>query len=652
MKIRKRAREVVKFGAAVAAGLGIISSLGAHGALAEPNGTAYKHRIVTSIEPPYWWVGMANDTLQLLVNGPGVADAQFATDYPGVKIIEQLSLDSKNYKLLYLTIADDAKAGEVKFDMTMPTGQFTVYYPLLARDRAAEEYTGFDAGDVLYLMMPDRFAREEQTSANGKKGKRAKLPDTGLEFNTENNRERPNSRHGGNIAGIRKHLDYIDSLGVTAIWVCPVLENDMPGGSYHGYATTNYYRIDPRFGSNAEWEQLVEEAHGKGLKVVMDMIFNHTGSNHPWMKDAPSKDWYNHPDGKTMTNYRLTTVHDPYVSDYDLDHTVNGWFVPSMPDLNQRNPHVMKYLIQNSIWWIEGSKIDGIRMDTYPYADMKGMSQWGADVMKEYPNFNIVGECWYGNEAGGAFWQKGSRLNPNETNLPTVMDFWMVINGRNAFNGQTNPWQGLNYVYDHLSNDFLFENPQKILTFLDNHDTDRFLAEVPESVDSLGSWKQAITFLLTSRGIPQIYYGTELLMAGSKEGSDGYVRRDFPGGFPGDEVNAFTREGRSEVQNAAWDFISNLLQWRRGDAKDVMTKGSLKHFMPQNGIYAYQRKLGDKEVMVLMNGNDKENRVTMERTLEVLPYGTRMRDVISGKEVTIEPEMTFGPREVMVLANF
>lgn len=647
MKIMKLGK-----GCLIMALTGLLNSIGMSGAFSEPNGTAYKHGVIKSIEPPCWWAGMANDTLQLLINGTEISGANFSTDYPGVKILEQISLDSENYKLLYLKIGKDARPGDIKFDMDLNNTHYTVYYPLLERDRAAADYKGFDAGDVLYLMMPDRFAREEAAGGNGRMGKRARKPDVSLEYPTVDNREKPNARHGGNIAGIRKHLDYIDTLGVTALWVCPVLENDMRGGSYHGYATTNYYRIDPRFGSNTDWEGLVDDAHNRGLKVVMDMIFNHTGSNHPWMKDAPSKDWYNHRDGKTMTNFRLTTVHDPYVSDYDLDHTVNGWFVPTMPDLNQRNPHVMKYLIQNSIWWIEGSKIDGIRMDTYPYADMKGMSQWGKEIMNEYPNFNIVGECWYGNEAGSAFWQKGSRLNPDETNLPTVMDFWLVINGRKAFNSETTPWEGLNNVYDHLSNDFLFEDPQKVLTFLDNHDTDRFLAETPKDSEGLGSWKQAITFLLTSRGIPQIYYGTEILMSGSKEGSDGYVRRDFPGGFPGDEVNAFVKEGRTEVQNEAFDFMQNLLQWRRTDARDVMTQGKLKHFMPQNGIYAYQRKLGDKEVIVLMNGKDEPNSVTMERTLEILPYGTTLHDVISGKDITITPEMTFAPREIFVLTNF
>lgn len=615
-------------------------ALGALACAGAAFGAANQSKQSVKVEPPYWWVGMANDTLQLMVNAPGIAKADFSISYPGVALDRQVALDSENYKFLYLVISPDTRPGEVTIDYRLDGKKRKFSYELRKRDKSGEEYTGFDAGDVLYLLMPDRFAK-------GLDDKDINLK--GLDYPVGADRNNPNGRHGGDMRGIRNHLDYIDSLGVTAIWVCPVLENDMPGGSYHGYATTDYYSIDPRFGSNSEWNALISDAHDRGLKVVMDMIFNHSGSNHPWMKDAPSKDWYNHPEGDEMTNYRLTTVHDPYVSDYDLDHTVNAWFVPSMPDLNQRNPYLMKYLTQNSIWWIESSKIDGIRMDTYPYADMRAMSQWAADVLKEYPNFNIVGECWYANEAGSAFWQSGNKLNPLDTHLPTVMDFWNILNGRKAFSDDTTPWGGLNAVYDHLSNDFLFPNPHKILTFLDNHDTDRFLAEMPDSLDQ---WKQAVAFLLTSRGIPQIYYGTELLMNGSKEGSDGYVRRDMTGGFPGDEGNVFTAEGRTDLQNEAWDYLSKILNWRRSEARDVMANGSLKHFMPQNGLYVYRRKLGDKEVVVILNGRDVPNTATMERTLEIMPYGTRLHDIISGHDVEITEEMTFAPRQVMILQNW
>ena len=598
---------------------------------------AKKAPMVTNVEPPYWWVGMANDTLQVMLTGPDIAQASAEVDYSGVKLDRQVSLDSPNYKLLYFTIAPDTKPGKMPIRLNLDGRKHTLDYELKARDMKGEDYEGFSAADVLYLLMPDRFAQGDAVAA------------TDLEYNDAPDRTQPSTRHGGNLKGIADRLDYLDSLGITAIWSCPVLENDMPGGSYHGYATTDYYRIDPRFGTNADWQELIAQAHKRGIKVVMDMIFNHSGSNHPWMKDMPSKDWYNHPEGNELTNFRLSTIHDPYVSDYDLDHTVNGWFVSAMPDLNQKNPHLMKYLIQNSIWWIESSKINGIRMDTYPYADMQGMAQWAADVLKEYPNFNIVGECWYGNEAGPAFWQSGSKINPVETNLPTVMDFKYNIDREKMFFEETDPWNGLNHVYDHLALDYLYPDPQHILTFLDNHDTDRFLPEMP---DSLGVWKQALAFLLTSRGIPQLYYGTELLMNGTKKISDGYIRLDMPGGFPGDKVDAFTREGRTDMQNEAWDYLSRLLQWRRGEANDVIAKGTLKHFMPQNGIYAYERRLGDKQVVVLLNGQSEPNTVTMERTLEILPYGTTMRDLVSGKDVTITEEMTFAPRQVMILQNF
>lgn len=596
---------------------------------------------INTIDPPYWWVDMSNDTLQVMVYGKDIRDAEIKLEpYNGVELIDIARLESPNYQFLYLKISDEANAGTMKLVFSHGKKKTTIDYELKARDRNPEAYKGFDAGDVLYLIMPDRFANGDESNDNISQLDNPVMVD----------RQDPNARHGGDIKGILNHLDYIDSLGVTAIWVNPVLTNDMPGGTYHGYATTDYYNIDPRFGSNQEWNDLISEAHKRDIKVVMDMIFNHCGSNHIWFTDRPSKDWFNFPDGYVQTNYRLSTLYDPYVSDYDLSHTVDGWFVESMPDLNQNNPHLMKYLVQNSIWWIESSKIDGIRMDTHPYAAFQPMADWIAAVEREYPNYNIVGECWYGTEGGEAFWQRDSKVcTRGNSNLPTVMDFVLSITARKAFSEQTNPWTGLNAIYDHLALDYLFPDPQKILTFLDNHDTDRFLLEQPKD---LGWWKQAQTFLLTSRGIPQIYYGTELLMSGSKEGSDGYVRCDFPGGFPEDTTNAFTAVGRTEMQNKAYNFLSKLLNWRQGEANEVIARGTLKHFMPQNGIYAYTRKLGDKEIHVLMNGNDSSVTTSMERTLEVLPIGTELKDMLTGKTIVITEEMTFAPRAIYILQNF
>ena len=414
---------------------------------------------------------MKDKTVQVMINGDGVRDALPEINREGVRLDSVVRLDSPNYLLLYLNIGSDAVPG--KFPITLVNGKKKTRIEYELRARGAKQYTPFSSADLLYLLMPDRFAN----------GNTANDDDATLNHPVKSDRENPNGRHGGDIEGITKHLGYIDSLGVTAIWLTPVLENDMPGGSYHGYATTNYYKIDPRFGTNDDYCNMIAEAHKRGLKVVMDMIFNHSGVCHKWMTDMPSKDWYNHTDGSVLTNFRLSTANDPYRSAYDYDRTTNGWFVPALPDLNQRNPHLLRYLTQASIWWIEYAGIDGIRMDTHPYADPEGMSKWLAAVLNEYPDYNIVGECWYGEAAGTAFWQKGSRVNTTgiDSNLPTVMDFPTMMLARDAFKTQSTRLTGLNAIYDRLALDYLYEDPQHVLTMLDNHDSDRFLVAMPEN---------------------------------------------------------------------------------------------------------------------------------------------------------------------------
>ena len=587
-----------------------------------------------SIEPPFWWSGMNSPKLQLMVHGDNIRDAVPSIDYAGVTIDSIARLDSKNYQFLYLNVSPQAQPGTMTIVFKNGKKSVKVPYELKKRDGIMPD--AFSSEDVLYLIMPDRFADGNSDNNTLKE----------LNFPVSVDRNDPNARHGGDLKGIENNLDYIESLGVTAIWLNPVLENDMPGGAYHGYATTDYYRVDPRFGTNDEYRNLIAESHKRGIKVVMDMIFNHSGSSHPWIDDLPSKDWLNYPDGDKLTNFRLSTINDPYASDYDRTRSVKGWFVPSMPDLNQENPHMMRYLIQNSIWWIEYSKIDGIRMDTYPYADMAPMAQWIADVQKEYPGYNIVGEAWYGDVAGTAYWQRRSRLNKQgDPNLPTVMDFPTMIIATQAFHENTLEYgQGLNKIYNRLSLDYLYENPKNVLTFLDNHDTDRFLLTEPQN---LGSWKQGVAFLLTTRGIPQIYYGTELLMHGDKKKTDGDVRKDVPGGFPGDTINAFSKEGRTALQNEAIDFLSKVATWRKGNK--VISEGTLKHFMPENGMYVYERRLGDKRAVVIMNGTDRQLSVDMNIYKEILPTGSTLKDVITGEEFTITPEIHFAPRALYIL---
>ncbi len=581
-------------------------------------------------EPAFWWSGMKNPELQLMVYGENIASFRPSVSYPGVKLKSSVALESPNYLLVYLDV-ENAQPGTFDITFTKDKKQIKMPYELKARKKDACKIKGFDSSDVLYLIMPDRFANGDPSNDN-------------LVMKTayKTDRNDPSARHGGDLAGIEKHLDYIEDLGVTAIWLNPVLENDMQGGSYHGYATTNYYRVDPRFGTNEDYVRLIDKTHAKGMRVVMDMIFNHCGSDHIWMKDVPSKDWFNNLDKYVETSHVKEVYFDPYASEYDTKRMVDGWFVPSMPDLNQRNPHVATYLIQNSIWWIEYSGVDGIRQDTYPYADYKMMVDWCNAIYREYPDYNIVGEAWMNQTMGTAFWQKDSKLNERgNTMLKSVMDFRLMGLSHSAFFGDAG---GMQALYEHLAYDYAYADIYNVLRFLDNHDTDRFLPAMPEKLDA---FKQGIAFMLTIPGIPQFYYGTELLMNGTKQKGDGYIRLDVPGGWPGDAVNQFEASGRTDIQNEAWNYMQKLLKWRKGN--EVIAKGKMKHFVPQNGVYVYARNLNGKQVVVIMNGNAKESVLPLDRYDEILKGYTSGKDVITGKVVNLQKELTLGAKDVLVL---
>lgn len=581
-------------------------------------------------EPAFWWSGMKNPELQLMVYGENIASFRPSVSYPGVKLKSSVALESPNYLLVYLDV-ENAQPGTFDITFTKDKKQIKMPYELKARKKDACKIKGFDSSDVLYLIMPDRFANGDPSNDN-----------LVMKTTYKTDRNDPSARHGGDLAGIEKHLDYIEDLGVTAIWLNPVLENDMQGGSYHGYATTNYYRVDPRFGTNEDYVRLIDKTHAKGMRVVMDMIFNHCGSDHIWMKDVPSKDWFNNLDKYVETSHVKEVYFDPYASEYDTKRMVDGWFVPSMPDLNQRNPHVATYLIQNSIWWIEYSGVDGIRQDTYPYADYKMMVDWCNAIYREYPDYNIVGEAWMNQTMGTAFWQKDSKLNERgNTMLKSVMDFRLMGLSHSAFFGDAG---GMQALYEHLAYDYAYADIYNVLRFLDNHDTDRFLPAMPEKLDA---FKQGIAFMLTIPGIPQFYYGTELLMNGTKQKGDGYIRLDVPGGWPGDAVNQFEASGRTDIQNEAWNYMQKLLKWRKGN--EVIAKGKMKHFVPQNGVYVYARNLNGKQVVVIMNGNAKESVLPLDRYDEVLKGYTSGKDVITGKVVSLQKELTLGAKDVLVL---
>lgn len=603
---------------------------------------------IDRMEPTDWYVGMKDPSLQLMVYGEGIREAQVSTDYPGVRVDSLVRLDSPNYLLVYLDLSG-AQPGEMKLRFTMGKSKKEVSYRLKARAMAGEERKGFSNADVLYMLMPDRFAQ----------GKDHKAQVKGMNPYVED-RSKPSLRHGGDLQGIRDHLDYFTQLGVTALWLTPVLENNSPDGkdgssTYHGYATTNYYRVDPRFGTNEDYRELIADAHAKGLKVVMDMIFNHCGFEHPWVKDLPSRDWLNVPEwlsGKEedkakylQTSYKLTPVLDPYASEVDKRETVDGWFVPSMPDLNQRNPHVIKYLIQNSVWWIETVGIDGIRMDTYPYADREAMALWMKTLEREYPNFNTVGETWVTEPAYTAAWQKDSKLSSVNSYLKTVMDFAFYDRVNMAAREETDDWwQGMNRVYNTLCYDYLYANPSSVLAFIENHDTDRFLKN---GTDTL-ALKQALALLLTINRTPQLYYGTEILMNGTKEVTDGNVRKDFPGGFPGDKANCFTAEGRTRAQNDMFNWLSRLLHWRQGN--EAIIHGKQVQFTPRKGVYVIARQAKGQNVLTVVNGTSEPAQMEVKRYAEIIGQATEATDILTGRKVALDKDVALQPRETLVLS--
>jgi len=605
------------------------------GAAFDPSVTPDAGDKVQRVEPLSWWVGMKTP-LQIMVNGDGISAFNVKMEGgSGVKVKEIHKGDSPNYVFIDVAIAPDAVAGD--YWLVFSDGKETFKYPYRIDRRTAgsAERGSFTTADMIYLIMPDRFANGD--SSNDSTPDTAEKADRSAFF----------GRHGGDIQGIIDHLDYIADLGATAIWNTPLLLDNEPDGSYHGYACADYYHIDPRFGSNALYKDFVDKAHGKGLKVIMDIVTNHCGTAHWWMKDLPFKDWIHVFPEYTGTNVCFSTNMDPNASKYDLNLQESGWFVPSMPDMNLDNPFTLKYFQQWAVWWIEYSGLDGFRVDTYPYNEKEPMSRWCEAVLNEYPHFNIVGETWLNSNVLISYWQKDSKLAfPKNSYLPTVMDFPLQALMNQAFDEETNDWAGGLYkLYDYQTQDLVYANPMNLLTFFDNHDTARFTTD-DEKAKNINRYKQALTFLLTTRGIPQIYYGTEILMTGDKAKGDGDLRKDFPGGWAGDATSSFVPEGRTGLAKEAFDFTRKLLNWRKGNA--VIGKGSLKHFSIQNGTYVYERKHNGKSAVVIMNGTDKAQTLNLAPYREVLPRA-EAKDFLSGRTVALGETLELQPREILLL---
>lgn len=589
---------------------------------------------VKHLEPANWWVGMKYNQIELLVHGDNIGAAQAVIDYPGVGVVNTETADSANY--LFVTLKIDANAKPGKFPIRFVVGneeksQFN--FELLAREKNSAQRQGFSAKDAIYLITPDRFANGNSTN------------DAMPGLTEQPKREFNGGRHGGDIAGMTQHLDYIAKMGFTQIWPNPLTENNQPEYSYHGYAATNLYLIDARYGTNEEFKAFVKKAKQKGLGVIQDIVLNHIGSKHWWMTDLPEKDWINFPEKYTETSHRRTTVQDPYAAPADKELFVSGWFVPSMPDVNQRNPHLANYLIQNTLWWIEYAGLSGVREDTYGYADEKFLSRWAQTVMEEYPNFNIVGEEWSSNPAIVAHWQRGKINKSGHTPyMPSVMDFPLHDALRAALSEEESWGTGVIRLYEALANDFLYPDPFNLVIFPENHDTSRIYSVLNEDVDL---FKMAIVYMATMRGIPQFYYGSEVLMTSPKERDDGAVRADMPGGWNGDDKNAFNGKGLSAKEKDAQQFIKSLLGWRK--KSDVIHHGKLMHFAPVDGVYVYFRYLDHKKVMVVLNKNKQEKTLALQRFDSLLAGKQSARDVLRNKKIALEGALQLPAQSSLVL---
>ena len=586
------------------------------------------------VEPPFWWVGMQNNSLQLLIHGEDVGYSTPHLDYDGVALKKTIKVENPNYLFLDLEITKDAKAGDFEIDFKK-NGQ-TIYsytYELRAREKGSIERQGFDNSDIIYLLMPDRFA-------NGNPGN-----DSQPGMLEKADRTKPEGRHGGDLQGIIDHLDYFNDLGVTSLWLNPFLENNQEAYTYHGYAISDYYRVDPRMGSNEQFKTLVDKAHSKGLKVIQDMIFNHCGSGHWWMDDLPMESWVHQFPEYTSSNYRASTAVDPHASEHDLRKMKDGWFDQNMPDLNQENDLLATYLIQNSIWWIEYAGIDGIRMDTQPYPDEDFMANWAERVMNEYPDFSIVGEAWIEYPSMVAYYQGGkNNFNSYDSHLSHVFDFPGQYAVSSAFN-EENGWNtGVAKIYDVLARDFLYPRPHDLVVFADNHDLSRLYSVYNKNPDKV---KMALTYVLTTRGVPSLLYGTEILMEGYEHEGHGKMRKDFPGGWESDERNAFTQSGRTEKENDMFDHIKTLAEYRTSNK--VMQTGKLTQFIPENGTYVYFRHNDQKAVMVVFNNTDEQKLLETARFDEIMNgYDTGV-NILNGEKVNNLDQIELKPRHAKVL---
>ncbi len=585
------------------------------------------------MEPPNWWGNMNLNQVQIMFYGKNIAQNKVSVSN-GVVIKSIQKTENPNY--LFVTIdTKDILAQNLVFTFSNGKKSFAKNFEIKPRNPQSKFRKSYDSSDVIYLLMPDRFANGNPNN------------DSTNDTQEKGNRSEPGGRHGGDIQGIINNLDYLKNLGVTAVWPTPLCEDNDERYSYHGYGQSDVYRIDPRYGTNEDYVRMSKELHKRGMKNIMDYVTNHWGWKHWMYNDLPTYDWIHQFPGYSQSNYRMTTQFDPNASQIDAKNCMDGWFVKSMPDLNQSNPLVLQYLTQNAIWWIEYADLDGFRVDTYSYNDKAGIAQWTKAITDEYPHFNIVGEVWMHSQAQMAFWQKDSKIGAIESYnsyLPSVMDFTLHDVFGTVFNEDKAAWdKGMIKIYDNFTNDFLYPNPNNLLTFIENHDTQRF----NHLYNDINKYKMALTLIATIRGIPQVYYGSEIGMKGNKDNGDADIRHDFPGGWNDDSNNAFTKAGRTSEQDAYHQFTAQLFNWRK--TKQVIHTGKTTHYIPENNVYVYFRYNETESVMVVINNSSEKQTFKTNRFQENILKYKNGTDVLSNKTFNLQNDITIEAKSSLIL---
>ncbi|MBW4969686.1 glycoside hydrolase family 13 protein [Croceibacter atlanticus] len=597
------------------------------------------------LEPPNWWADMNLTSVQLLCYGENISDYEVSSK--DITIVNVERTENPNYLFVNVNF-EGLSAGEYSFKFKKKGSKsFTKAFALKERDANSKERESFNSSDLVYLIMPDRFANGDTSN------------DSMPSVTEKVNRAEQGGRHGGDLQGVINQLDYLEDLGVTALWSTPLLEDNDAKYSYHTYAQSDVYKIDPRYGTNEDYKRLATEMEQRDMKLIMDYVTNHWGAEHWLIKDLPEQSWIHQfednkgkdfpLDGYANSNYRMTTQYDPNASAIDTRYCEDGWFTSTMPDLNQSNPKTLTYLIQNAIWWIEYSGLDGFRVDTYSYNDKEGIANWTKAITDEYPNFNIVGEVWLHNQAQIAYWQKDSKIGALQnfnSHCPSVMDFTLHDAIGVMFKEDNASWNdGMIKAYDNFVNDFLYQDIDNLMVFAENHDTGR-INEIYNG--SLDHYKLAMTLVATTRGTPQIYYGSEIGMRGDKGKGDGAIRQDFPGGWATDANNAFTKDGRTEEQEAYHSFSKTLFNFRK--ETPALHTGELLHYLPENNVYVYFRSLEDQTVMVVLNNNPEEQTLDLSRFAEGIKNATTGKELFSQNTLNLDEPLTVKGKSPLVIS--